>query len=47
MLEELWQQKFWREVFEALKEGFQQDILKDSLVALLGAISKGLEGWAK
>lgn len=38
---------FCREVFDALKEVFQQDIPQDPLLALLAAIPKGLERGAK
>lgn len=38
---------FWREVFDTLKEVFQQDIPQDPIVALLGLIPEGLDGMAK
>lgn len=38
---------FWGEVFDALKEVFQQDIPRDPAVALLGVTPKGLDGRSK
>ena len=37
----------WGEVFDALKELFQQDIPRDPAVALLGVMPKGLNGRAE
>ena len=38
---------YWREVFDALKEIFQQDIAQDPTVALLVAMPEGLDGRTK
>ncbi len=38
---------FWREIFDAVKEVFRQEISQDSAVALLGVIPANLQGKAR